>query len=123
MRKKHLPGFLTLSILICICGCEDFGTGPEPQQDYAKQVSEAQGLIDRVEKLYHEATGLELGPERTSKLKEAYRLADRAMVILNKLDDQFGGREVPPGEVLAHKPLMRKLSRLLSDIVKIMPVG
>ncbi len=124
MQAKQVSSLTSVitAILICCCGCS--GTTFEPEEKtYSFRLSKARNLTDRVEKLFYGTMELEPGPERDSKLKSAYDLAVEAMDILNQLDDEFSHRVAPPGEVLSHKPLMKKLSRILSDMVRVMPVG
>ncbi len=124
MNAKSIPVLVAavLAVVLGICGCSDEIVDP-PEKTYAFRLSKARALTDKVEKLFYESMELEPGQERDSKLKNAYDLAVEAMDILNQLDDEFSHRVAPPGEVLSHKPLMKKLSRILSDMVRVMPVG
>jgi hypothetical protein len=131
VNKPGQEGFMRMGkIALCVLalflllGCSP-SEDPRGRQmgDYERQVTEARNLTDSAEKFYHEAMRLDIGSQRDSKMQEAYRRASRAMEILNRLDDKYGGSEVPEGHVPIHVPVLRKCSRVNSDIVKMIGIG
>ena len=112
-----LAAFLGLVLMSCDFGDEQQGS----QKTYEVRMRKAQDLGDRAEKLYLEAMSHDAGTEeRNSLLRKAYDQGEKAMNIFNQLDEQFGHRAVPEGEVLAHRPIMKSLSELMVRIVRAM---
>lgn len=123
MRTRMLLAVSLLLTVVLAPGCwEQEPPTSKARENYVARVREAQELTDEAEQLYHEATQLDLGSERTALLKKAYSLADRAMVILNKLDDKYGNYDVPEEQVPTYVPVLRKCTKVIGDIQKIMPV-
>jgi hypothetical protein len=122
MIRERFFGLLAVFLGLVLVSC-DFG---EEQQDgqkiYEVRMKKAQSLKDTAEKLYLEAMGHDAGTEeRNSLLRKAYDQGEKAMNIFNQLDEQFGHRVIPEGEVLAHRPIMKSLSELMVRIVRAMP--
>jgi len=123
MRAGYTNKIL-LIFLILIQGCMNGGEGSSVGNSYADRLKKAEEFYDAGQKRYHEAKSI--GSEHEAyagTLKEAYRLGDSAMAILNKLEEEFGHRTVPEGEVLAHRALMQKLAKFMAEVVRMMPVG
>jgi len=108
-------------IFLLLMGCDLFDEHQTVDKTYETRMKEAQNLKDKAEKLYLEGMSNEAGTdERNSNLREAYGAGEKAMNILNQLDEQFGHRAVPEGEILAHRPIMQSLSELMDHIVRAM---
>lgn len=117
-----ITGICVVAIILAVlCGCET--VKPPPDNSYEKQVNEASGLTDRAEQIYHEAVKLYIGSERNGKMKKAYKLASTAMEMLNKLDEKYGGTEVPAGRIPIHVPVYEKCTKVIAKIVKGMGIG
>ena len=118
--RKYVFIQATLFVVLMLVSC-DFFDEQQDDKTYETRMREAQNLKDKAEKLYLEAMSNEAGTkERNSLLRKAYDVGEKAMDIFNKLDEQFGQRVVPDGEVLAHKPIMEELSELMVLIVRAM---
>jgi hypothetical protein len=113
--------FSAILILVLLLGCDFFGEEHADQRSYEVRMRKAQSLSDKAEKLYLDAMSHDAGTaERNSLLRNAYDVGEKGMNILNQLDEEFGHRAVPEGEVLAHKPIMKSLSELMDHIVRAM---
>jgi hypothetical protein len=120
MNKRAVVVAVLLLVAVLLAAC---GTDERQVNRYEVKVNEAEKLTDEAEKLYHDAVALPLGGQRDSLMRQAYDTAKNAIDILNQLDDEFGNREVPEGQVLAHIPVLSKCTRVISDIVRMMRVG
>ncbi len=121
MILKDIPVLIAAFAWIILAGCDFPGEQQDNQQTYESRMKSAQDLKDKAEKLYLDAMSHEAATDqRNLLLKRAYNAGEKAMNIFNKLDEQFGQRVVPDGEVLAHKPVMEELSELMDHIVRAM---
>jgi hypothetical protein len=121
MRQEYICMLAVVLAGLLLPGCDSSGDEHGGRKTYQDRVREAEELKDRAEKLYLDAMSYESATEqRNTLLRKAYDEGEKAMDILNGLDEQFGQRAVPEGEVLAHKPVMKSLSELMDHIVRAM---